>query len=79
MYRKCLRDGVVDQKIGKKGVLLARRDNSKFVRDVYEGVIGMIADNNSMDDILFYVTNQINMMCSGCKDYRDFVITKSVG
>ena len=79
MYRKCLRDGVVDQKIGKKGVLLARRDNSKFVRDVYEGVIGMIADNNSMDDILYYVTSQINMMCSGCKDYRDFVITKSVG
>ena len=33
MYRKCLRDGVIDQKIGKKGVLLARRDNSKFVRE----------------------------------------------
>ena len=30
MYRKCLRDGVVETKIGKKGVLLARRDNSKF-------------------------------------------------
>ena len=59
MYRKCLRDGVIDQKIGKKGVLLARRDNSKFVRDVYEGVIGMIADNKSMDDI-FILCNKSN-------------------
>ena len=79
MYRKCLRDGVVDQKIGKKGVLLARRDNSKFVRDVYEGVIGMIADNIKMDDILYYVLEHINEMCSSSKDFKDFVITKSVG
>ena len=43
MYRKCLRDGVTDNKIGKKGVLLARRDNSKFVRDVYEAVVSQIA------------------------------------
>ena len=43
MYRKCLRDGIVDKKIGKKGVLLARRDNSKFVRDIYEEVVNMVA------------------------------------
>lgn len=79
MYRKCLRDGVVDDKIGKKGVLLARRDNSKFVRDVYEGAVSMIASHKDCSDILYFVLDQINQMCSGSKPYTDFIITKSVG
>ena len=79
MYRKCLRDGVVDDKIGKKGVLLARRDNSKFVRDVYEGVVNMIASHKDSSDIILFVLDQINQMCSARKPYTDFVITKSIG
>jgi DNA polymerase elongation subunit (family B) len=79
MYRKCLRDGVVDKKIGKKGVLLARRDNSKFVKDVYEGVIIKIADNVPKQEILNYVTDEITMMCSGGKPITDFIVTKAVG
>ena len=79
MYRKCLRDGVVDNKIGKKGVLLARRDNSKFVRDIYETIISKIADNENRDDIIYYIMKEINDLCSGVKPYTDFVITKAVG
>ena len=79
MYRKCLRDGIVDKKIGKKGVLLARRDNSKFVRDIYESVISKIADDESRDDIIYYIMREINELCSGSKPYTDFVITKAVG
>jgi DNA polymerase elongation subunit (family B) len=79
MYRKCLRDGVVDEKIGKKGVLLARRDNSKFIRDVYEGVISRIADDESKNLVLEYVVGELNQMCSGCKPLSDFVVTKAVG
>ena len=36
MYKACGRDGIVNQKIGKKGVLLARRDNSLFIRNIYD-------------------------------------------
>jgi DNA polymerase elongation subunit (family B) len=79
MYRKCLRDGVVDKKIGKKGVLLARRDNSKFVRDIYEKVVSMLADNETMDNILYFVAQKLNELCSGTLPINDFVITKSVG
>ena len=79
MYRKCLRDGVTDNKIGKKGVLLARRDNSKFVRDVYEAVVSQIADYKSRDEIVYYVISELNALCSGTKPYTDFVITKAVG
>lgn len=79
MYRKCYRDGIVEDKIGKKGVLLARRDNSKFARDVYESTITQIADNVQSADIIGYVIDQINELCSGVKLYTDFVITKAVG
>ena len=79
MYRKCLRDGVVDDKIGKKGVLLARRDNSKFVRDVYEEVVNMIANHKEYTDVLYYILSEINKMCSRSKPYTDFIITKAVG
>ena len=79
MYRKCLRDGVVQPKIGTKGVLLARRDNSKFVRDVYERVISMIADEKPKEHVLSYVADQVILTCAGGRPVDDFVITKSVG
>ena len=79
MYRKCLRDGVVEDKIGKKGVLLARRDNSKFVRDVYEVVVSKIAADAKCDKVLMFVLEELNKMCSSTKPNTDFVITKSVG
>jgi DNA polymerase elongation subunit (family B) len=80
MYRAIgSRGGEISSKIGRKGVLLARRDNSKFVRDVYEGVISRIADNVPRDDILYWVLEQINLMFSGSKPRDDFIITKAVG
>jgi len=79
MYKKCYRDGVVDSKIGKKGVLLARRDNSHFVKNVYENVINFVSENKSSSDILSYILEEINSLCSGCKNYKEFIITKSIG
>lgn len=80
MYRAISsREGVESKKIGKKGVLLARRDNSKFVRDVYEGLISRIADNVPKTDILYWIIEQINLMFSNSKPYTDFIVTKSVG
>jgi DNA polymerase elongation subunit (family B) len=82
MYRKVVqKDGkmIYSNNIGKKGVLLARRDNSKFVRDVYEGIINRIADNIQRDDILFWVLEQINLMFSTRKPHTDFIVTKAVG
>jgi DNA polymerase elongation subunit (family B) len=82
MYRKVVKKGdkmVYSNSIGKKGVLLARRDNSKFVRDIYEGVVNRIADDVSRDDILYWILQEIDAMFAGCKPYTDFVVTKSVG
>jgi DNA polymerase elongation subunit (family B) len=79
MYKQCLRDGIVDENIGKKGVLLARRDNSKFIRDCYEILIMKIFDRISTDDILYYTMNIINKLCSGFFPETDFIVTKAIG
>lgn len=79
MYKKCGRDGIVEEKVGKKGVLLARRDNSVFIRNIYATLIMMVFNRASRDEILNYVIDEINNLCTGIYPYRDFVITKSVG
>lgn len=79
MYKKCMRDGIVDEKIGKKGVLLARRDNSMFIRNAYETLIMMVFNRKTREEILFYVIDIINKLCSHFYSYKDFVVTKSIG
>jgi DNA polymerase elongation subunit (family B) len=79
MYRSCLDDGVVGDKVGKKGVLLARRDTSVFIRNLYEQIIMKIFDSEHRDDILYYIIEQFNKLCSNSFPYKDFVVTKSVG
>ena len=79
MAISCGRDGVLNDHIEKKGVLLARRDNSKFVRDLYSEIIMMIFDGKSKDETLHFIVKYINDLCSGKFGYKDFIITKLVG
>jgi DNA polymerase elongation subunit (family B) len=79
MYRGESRDGVVDKKIGKKGVLLSRRDSSIFVRNLYEAVVTKIIDKENRDEILYHIIQEFNRLCSNSVPYKDFVVTKSVG
>ena len=79
MYKACGRDGDVESKIGKKGVLLARRDSSVFVRELYEQIIMKIFDKEDRYAILNYLLDEFNKLCSNSIDYKKFVITKSVG
>jgi DNA polymerase elongation subunit (family B) len=79
MYTSCGRDGVVDKRIGKKGVLLARRDNSQLVRTIYEETITKIFNRENKENVLCGVLEYINKFCSNTLNVDDFVITKSVG
>ena len=79
MYRACGRDGIVDKKIGKKGVLLARRDNACLIRTIYEKLISMIFDKIPRNDVINYILDELNRMCSNSVPHKDYVITKSVG
>lgn len=79
MSLKCKRDGIVEHKIEKKGVLLNRRDNSNFVRKVYSDIIMKIFDKEDKDKILQDCIDHINNLCSYGFGHKDFIITKSVG
>lgn len=78
MYRKAERDGIAADEIGTKGVLLTRRDNSRFVRGIYEQVMHMIFDRRDPEDVVYYVVQQITAMMGRSVSYDKFTITKEV-
>lgn len=79
MWQACDREGVLDEKVGKKGVLLARRDNSKFLRSVYEKMTEMIFDKCSRNEIIECLNERLNDLFRGTLSVEEYVITKSVG
>lgn len=84
MYQTALRDGGIKPEIGKRGVLLNRRDNSAFIRNIYENMVKIIFENVESIDILQQkvlasLTDDINLMFSNQLPVEDFVITKSTG
>ena len=79
MYTKSDRNGVIDKTVGKKGVLLARRDNCNFIRHVYREVTSKIFEKEPKEQILEFVIDEINKLCSGSYPHKNFVVSKSVG
>ncbi len=79
MYLSCGRDGKVSTKIGKKGVLLARRDNSAFIRQVYAEVVDMAFNRVPWNKVMVHLCYRFNDLCGGVFNHKDFVVTKSVG
>lgn len=79
MAYTCNEQGVVDDKLTIRGVLLARRDNCKWIREVYESMVRLIMENRSwrtveqifLDSVVALFTRQI--------PFQKFIITKSVG
>ena len=79
MYLQCGRDGIVSNKVGTKGVLLARRDNSLFIRKLYEEVVMKIFNKIDKEELLNLIIDRINELCASSYPQKDFIVTKSVG
>jgi DNA polymerase elongation subunit (family B) len=84
MYKTATRDGTIKPEIGKRGVLLNRRDNSAFIRNTYENMVRIIFDNTDTIDelkkkVISTLINDINLMFTNQLPIEDFVITKSTG
>lgn len=79
MALSCDVTGKVSNKIFTRGVLLARRDNSKFIRTLYSDMIMKIFYRAPREDVLNLLMDRLNELFSGSFDYKNFVITKSVG
>lgn len=78
VYTVSNREGVVEDKIGKKGVILARRDNCTFVRNIYQNAIQMIFDKKNRDDIIYYVLTEARKIFAREVPLQDLVITQSI-
>ena len=79
MYKLMKRDGVVQDKVGNKGVLLSRRDNSNVVRDLYAGLVQRVFNNVPLREILDWVFHQALAMFRRQVPVDKFTITKAVG
>lgn len=78
MWQECGRDGILDEEIGKKGVMLARRDNSPCIRNIYKNMMLDIFHGLSKDEVLYNIVKGINEIYCHKFPLKDFVITKSV-
>ena len=78
MYQEIDKNGVKKPKIGKKGVLLTRRDNCDAVRKAYETVTMMIFENKTKKQIQEYLENYTESMFSDEIPNSEFIITKSI-
>lgn len=84
MYQSALRDGTIKPEIGKRGVVLNRRDNSTFIRNTYENMVKIIFENyQSLDmlktKVISSLINDIDLMFNHKVKLEDFIITKSTG
>lgn len=62
-----------------RGVLIARRDNCKWARDVYKKVVLMILNNAPITETLKYVFSEIKRIISGNVPMEDLCIVRSLG
>lgn len=67
-----------DFKIGYKGVILARRDNCKFIKDVYLKIVKMILKGYSKDEVLDEIAFMVYKLYSRQVSFEDLVITKNI-
>jgi DNA polymerase elongation subunit (family B) len=79
MWQACNREGTLSKEVGKKGVLLARRDNSLFLRNAYRELAEMIFDKQDESSIKQHLKDKIDKLFFGQIEVDQFVITKSVG
>lgn len=71
--------GQLEDDIFKRGVLLARRDNSKFLQGLYKDLIMKIFYREDKNLVLNFVIDKINELFYYKFPCKSFVITKSVG
>ena len=71
--------GNVDNKIAKRGVLLSRRDNSKYIRDTYANTILKSFYREDLDVVLMKLFEGVKKLCVNALPVKDLVVTKGIG
>jgi DNA polymerase elongation subunit (family B) len=88
MYKAALRDGTIKPDIGKRGVLLNRRDNSSCIRRIYEKIVQIVFEDSlqpspdrrsRFEQVATCFLEDVEAMFACAFPTEDFVITKSTG
>jgi DNA polymerase elongation subunit (family B) len=79
MALSCDTKGKVSDKIFKRGVLLARRDNSKWIREAYQDIIMKVFYRMPYAELERLVIDNVYQLFTRVVDAKQFIITKSVG
>ncbi len=61
-YKKMNSDGSIEDNIGSKGILLNRRDNCGFARDVYKQAIEMILEEKSRENVIHDILDNVQKL-----------------
>ena len=86
MAYTCTENGIIDDKLTIRGVILTRRDNSEWSRRIYEKVVRLIMENTSLEFIVEIINQEILNLFQWVHhdssqesfNINDFVITKSL-
>lgn len=81
MALTCDQEGNDDTKLTIRGVLLARRDNARWVRSIYEKVVRSIMANMNYQDLLDYLNQEILSLFRNylSLSMKQFIISKTLG
>jgi DNA polymerase elongation subunit (family B) len=79
MALKCDLNGDVSSKIEKRGVLLSRRDNSAYSRNVYSQLIMKAFYKAPVEEILVMMNEEFTRLSNHSVSVKDLTISKSVG
>jgi hypothetical protein len=63
----------------KKGIILARRDNCKFLRDTYIQILDIIMNRGSLDEAINVLIDAIQNLLDGKVPHDDLVIIRELG
>lgn len=78
MYYSCKRNGEISKKIGQKGVLLARRDNSDFVKKIYENTVMNVFAGKNKNEVMEEILEKILNLLSLQSPVAELSLSKSI-
>jgi DNA polymerase elongation subunit (family B) len=63
----------------KKGIILARRGNCKFLVDTYTKILYMIMNNKGLDEAIYVLCDAIQSLLDNKVSYEDLVMIRELG
>jgi DNA polymerase elongation subunit (family B) len=72
---------VIGSRLAKltKGIVLARRDNNKFLRDTYTKILDMIMNRRGLDEAITVLVDAIQGLLDGNVPYDDLISVRELG